>query len=112
MAPMGLPTLTSARRNRGSTPRLPPLPSPGDFTADRRLIGISALAAMTGAIAAVMAVVLLRLIGLFTNLFYYQRFSLALSLPAGTSLGPLAIAVPVMGGIVIGLMARYGSERI
>jgi len=109
---MGLRTLWSARGTKGSTPRLPPLPAPGDFTADRRLIGISALAAVMGLVAALMAVLLLRLIGLFTNLFYYQRASFALSSPAGTPLGPWAVVVPVVGGIIIGLMARYGSERI
>ena len=109
---MKLRTLWSARGSRGSTPRLPPLPAPGDFTADRRLIGMSALAAVTGAIAAVMAVLLLKLIGLFTNLFFYQQVSLTLRPPAGTGLGPLAVMVPVIGGLIIGLMARFGSERI
>jgi CIC family chloride channel protein len=109
---MRLRTLWSGRESTGSTPRLPLLPAPGDFTADRRLIGISALAAVTGAVAAVMAVALLRLIGLFTNLFYYQRLSLALVSPARSPLGPFAVAVPVIGGLLIGLMARYGSERI
>ena len=93
---MNLRTLWSARGSRGSTPRLPPLPAPGDFTADRRLIGISALAAATGALAAVIAVVLLRLIGLFTNLFYYQRVSFELIAPAGTPLGRFSVAVPVV----------------
>jgi H+/Cl- antiporter ClcA len=109
---MRLRTLWSARGSRGSTPRLPPLPAPGDFTADRRLITMSALAAVTGVIAAVMAVLLLKLIGLFTNLFYYQQASFALRAPAGTGLGPLAVLVPVVGGLIIGLMARFGSERI
>jgi len=105
-------TLWSVRGSEGSTPGLPPLPAPGDFTADRRLIALSALAGATGAIAAVVAVVLLRLIGLFTNLFYYQRVSFALVAPGGSPLGPLAVGVPVLGGLIIGLMARYGSERI
>ena len=110
---MKLRTLWSARASRGSTPRLPPLPAPGDFTADRRLIGISALAAAVGAVAAVIAVALLRLIDLFTNLFYFQRASRSRSPPAaGTTLGALAVLVPVVGGLIIGLMARYGSERI
>jgi H+/Cl- antiporter ClcA len=58
------------------------------------------------------ALALLRLIGFFTNFFYYQRFSSALVSPAGNHLGWWAVLVPVAGGLIIGLMARYGSERI
>lgn len=84
----------------------------GDFTADRRLIVLSGIALIIGAICAVVAVVLLKLIGLFTNLFFYQRVSMAFIGPAGNHLGPAVIIVPVLGGLIIGLMARYGSERI
>ena len=49
----------------------------GDFTAEFRLVGISAIAVVIGAVCAVVAVVLLRLIELFTNLFYFQEFSFA-----------------------------------
>ena len=53
------------------------------------------------------------LIGFFTNLFYFQKLSFAFSLaPADNTLGWLAVLVPVLGGLVIGLLARYGSERI
>ena len=55
---------------------------------------------------------LLRMIELFTNLFYFQEFSLRPHLPAGNTLGWLAVLVPVVGGLIIGLLARYGSERI
>jgi chloride channel protein, CIC family len=84
----------------------------GDFTADRRLIVISGMALVIGAICAVIAVVLLKLIGFFTNLFFYGRFSLALTSPAHNHLGPLVIVIPAVGGLIIGLMARYGSDRI
>jgi H+/Cl- antiporter ClcA len=84
----------------------------GDFTAGRRLLGISALAVATGAACAGVAVVLLWLIGLFTNLFYYHTFSGQLRPPAESPLGWWAALVPVVGGLIIGLMARYGSERI
>ncbi|MGH9609869.1 MAG: chloride channel protein, partial [Bryobacteraceae bacterium] len=84
----------------------------GDFTTTTRVIPISALAILIGFIAAFVAWALLRLIGLFTNLLYYQRVNDALSSPAGSTLGLLAILVPVLGGLVVGLMARYGSERI
>jgi H+/Cl- antiporter ClcA len=49
---------------------------------------------------------------LFTNLFYYQRWSVQMRSPAANHLGAWAILVPVGGAVVIGLMARYGSERI
>ncbi len=84
----------------------------GDFTTTTRVIPISLLAIVIGLIASGVAWVLLRLIGLFTNLFYYQRWSWAMVSPAGNHLGALAILVPVAGALIIGLMARYGSERI
>ena len=84
----------------------------GDFTATHRLLPIAALAVAIGALSAFVSLALLRLIGLFTNLFYYQRWDTALVSPAGNSLGLLAALVPVLGGLIIGVMARYGSERI
>jgi chloride channel protein, CIC family len=84
----------------------------GDFTTTIRVLPISGLAIVIGLIGAVVALVLLRLIGFFTNLFYYQRISTTMVSPAGNHLGWWAVLVPVAGGLVIGLMARYGSERI
>src|SRR5580698_480240 len=84
----------------------------GDFTTDWRVIPISLLAIAIGLISSVVAWALLRLIGLFTNLFYYHRWNTALVSPAGNSLGVWAVLVPVAGSLIIGLMARYGSERI
>jgi chloride channel protein, CIC family len=84
----------------------------GDFTTDWRVIPISLLAIAIGLISSVVAWALLRLIGLFTNLFYYQRWNTALVSPAGNPLGVWAVLVPVAGSLVIGSMARYGSERI
>ena len=84
----------------------------GDFTTDKRVIPISLLAIAIGLISTAVAWALLRLIGLFTNLFYYHRWNTALVSPAGNTLGAWAILVPVAGSLVIGLMARYGSERI
>ena len=88
-------------------------PTPrGDFTTTRRLLPITLLAVAIGAAAAVVAFALLRLIGLFTNLFYYQRFDTSLASPAGSGLGYAMALVPVAGALLIGFMARYGSERI
>ncbi len=85
----------------------------GDFTsANRRLLLLAAWAVPIGIVAALIAVALLDLIGFFTNLFYYGRLSFSFTSPSGNSLGLLAIGVPVLGGLLVGGMARYGSERI
>ena len=84
----------------------------GDFTATLRLIPISFLAIGLGILSAFVAWALLRLIAFFTNLFYYGRVSTIFVSPAGNHLGWFALLVPVAGGLVIGFMARYGSERI
>ena len=83
-----------------------------DFTVDRRVWLISAAAIFIGVCATVLAVFLLRLIGLCTNLFYYHRFSAGLVSPAGSPLGAWMVFVPVAGGLLVGLMARYGSDKI
>src|SRR6476620_6538699 len=88
-------------------------PSPlGDFTTRPRVITISVMAVFIGIVSAYVALALLKLIGLFTNLFFFQRFSTELVSPAGNHLGGFEILVPVIGALIIGLMARYGSERI
>lgn len=84
----------------------------GDFALDARLLRIATLAAVIGAASTVAARVLLDLIRFFTNLFFFQDFSLADRSPAGHTMGAWVIAVPVLGGLVIGLIARYGSEKI
>ncbi|HVB61074.1 MAG TPA: chloride channel protein [Ktedonobacteraceae bacterium] len=84
----------------------------GDFTTTPRVIFITALAVVIGAASAFIALLLLRGIGLFTNLFFFQRWSFALVSPAGNPLGLLELLVPVGGGIIVGMMARYGSKRI
>ncbi len=89
-----------------------PLEELGDFTTTIEVIPISLLAMVIGFIAAYVAWFLLKLIGLFTNVFYYQRIDTALSSPAGNHLGFYAVLVPVIGSLIVGLMARYGSERI
>ncbi len=65
----------------------------GDFTAEFRLIGISATAVAIGAVCAGVAVALLRMIDLFTNLFYFQQFSLEPPIPASNTLGWAAVLV-------------------
>lgn len=84
----------------------------GDFTTTWRVVPISLIAIGIGILSAFVALGLLRLIGLFTNLFFYQRWSSAFVSPAGNQLGAIEIVVPVVGALIIGFMARYGSERI
>ena len=83
-----------------------------DFTVDRRVLLLSSVALVIGAGGAVLAALLLRAIALATNIFYYGRFSTAAALPSGTHLGLYAVLVPIAGGIIVGLMARYGSDKI
>ena len=84
----------------------------GDFTTTGRVVPISILAIAIGVLSAWVALGLLRLIGLFTNLFFFGRWRTTLVPPAGNQLGALEVLVPIGGALVIGLMARYGSERI
>jgi len=70
------------------------------------------MAVVIGAIGACVAWFLLKLISFFTNVFYYQRLSTGFASPVGNHLGVYAIAVPVIGSLIVGLMARYGSEQI
>jgi chloride channel protein, CIC family len=83
-----------------------------DFTVDRRVWLLSAAAVVIGSGAAVLAVLLLKCIALATNIFYYHRVSFANVSPAGSTLGILMPLVPVVGGLIVGVMARYGSEKI
>ena len=84
----------------------------GDFTATWRVVPISLAAVAIGLLSACVALALLRLIGLFTNLFFFQRWDFALVSPAGNRLGAVEILVPVAGALIVGFMARYGSDRI
>jgi chloride channel protein, CIC family len=52
------------------------------------------------------------MIGFFTNLLYFHRLSVHLVSPNGNTLGVLAVVIPVGGGLIVGLMARFGSEQI
>jgi H+/Cl- antiporter ClcA/CBS domain-containing protein len=84
----------------------------GDFTTDRSVLIHSILAILIGALSAFVAKVLLWLIALFTNIAFLGRFSAGTGGPEQSHLGPWIIAIPVVGGLVIGFMARYGSEKI
>jgi chloride channel protein, CIC family len=85
----------------------------GDFTLTPRTLLITAVALVIGGASAVAAFCLLRLIGLLTNAVFYQRLSTSMRAP-GAVHHPwwLILAAPVAGGLLVGLMARYGSEAI
>jgi CIC family chloride channel protein len=96
----------------GARFHIPPVEALGDFTTTWRVVPISLLAIVIGVVSAYVALGLLRLIGFFTNIFFYQRVRFDLVSPAGHQLGWLVIFVPVIGGLIVGLMARYGSDKI
>src|SRR6202140_1327472 len=83
-------------------------PSPVQF----RLGYISLLGGLVGVIAGIVAFLLYNLIGLFTNLSFYHEWSFHFRSPANNQLGPWVIVMPVIGGIIVGFMAKYGSEKI
>ena len=70
------------------------------------------MAILIGVLATGIALALLDMIGFLTNLLYYQRLSVRLVSPNANQLGWLAVVIPVGGGLVVGLMARFGSEQI
>ena len=83
-----------------------------DFRTDRRVLLLSALAVPVGVTGALVAKALLWLIAVFTNAAFFLRFSAEPVTLPGHAFGWWGVAVPVLGGLVIGLMARYGSEKI
>lgn len=83
-----------------------------DFTMPRSVLKLIPISIIIGVLGAVIALVLLDLIGLITNLLYYQRFDLTLTSPRSNAIGWLAVLIPMAGGLIVGLMAYYGSERI
>lgn len=83
-----------------------------DFTTDARVLTIATIAVVVATVALFAGIVLLKLIRLATNIAYFGQFSLADLKLQDTPLGVAAVVVPVIGALIIGLMARYGSEKI
>lgn len=83
-----------------------------DFSTNRRVLLLSAMALAIGAISSLVAYALIWLIAAITNLAFYHRFSAAPAVPQGHHLGLWVVLVPVAGALIIGLMARLGSEKI
>lgn len=83
-----------------------------DFTRDKRVIVLSLMALLIGAMSAVVAYALVWLIAVITNIVFYQSFSAVFRSPDQHRLGYFIVFIPVIGGLVIGFMARYGSDKI
>ncbi|HLX63834.1 MAG TPA: chloride channel protein [Planctomycetota bacterium] len=103
----GLPVATSM----GDTLQSAHVP-PHSTLVDSRVLMISALAIAIAALAALTAEVLMHLIAFFTNVSFFGRASMQAASPAQNHLGAWVIAIPVIGGIIVGLMARFGSKAI
>lgn len=84
----------------------------GDFTLNRRVLLLCLLAVPIGCIAALVAKALLWLIAVFTNAAFFLRLSAAPVILTGHEFGWWGMIVPVLGGLIVGFMARYGSEKI
>jgi CIC family chloride channel protein len=83
-------------------------PPPAPF----RMLLVSFLAAAIGLVAGIVAFALYKLIGLFTNLFFFHRWSTDFSSAQHNHLGWMVIVVPVIGGLIVGVMAKYGTSKI
>src|SRR2546421_3302594 len=77
-----------------------------------RMVLVSFLAAAIGLIAGCVAFLLYKLIGLFTNIIFYHRFVAEFTSARHHQLGPWVIAIPVIGGLIDGLMAKYGTAKM
>lgn len=103
-----LPGFTVANGNGGESPEA----TLGDFTTTPAVLWLVPLAIVIGVLGAGISLALLDMIGFFTNLVYFQRISVHLVSPYGNSLGLIAVVIPIGGGLIVGLMARFGSEQI
>jgi CIC family chloride channel protein len=84
----------------------------GDFTTDRRVLILALMALAVGTFGAFAAGALIRLIWLVTNVVWFGKVSAASISLARATPGPIMVLIPALGGLVIGLMARFGSEKI
>lgn len=83
-----------------------------DYSADSRILYVSVLAAGLGSVSAVAAWALLEMIALFTNLFYFHRWSFVEHDPWQSGVHWWSPLMPVLGGLLVGLIARYLSPRV
>lgn len=102
-----IPISTSLRQFLNEEPLKPKRTS-----SKKRILYIAMLAVGLAGGVALIARLLVGLINLVTNLSFFGRWSLAESSPANATLGLWVIALPAVGGIIVGLMAFYGSKAI
>jgi chloride channel protein, CIC family len=98
------PTASDHDRTHASIDSPPPAPF--------RMLLVSCLASGIGLVAGVVAFALYKLIGFFTNLFFFHRWSTDFTSAQHNHLGWLVIVVPVIGGLIVGVMAKYGTSKI
>ena len=79
---------------------------------DLRVLWICTVAVLLGLLSSLIARVLVALIDLVTNLAFYGRWSMEAVSPSDNQLGLWVMVVPVIGGLIVGLMARWGSRAI
>ena len=96
-------------REAGASAEAPML---GDHSADRRMVMLAAMALIVGIGGAVGAWMLLKLIAIATNIFWRGRLSVEETDMAAHAFGPAVILMPLVGSLIVGLMARFGSEKI
>jgi CIC family chloride channel protein len=84
----------------------------GDFTTTPAILPLIPVAILIGVLSAGVALALLDMIGFITNAVYYQRLSVHLVSPNANTLGAIALVIPIGGGLIVGLIARFGSEQI
>ncbi len=107
MPPKSLPPDTSP-----VTTSLLPRRVAGDFTTDKRVLALIAMAVVVGTGGAFATWLLVSLISLVSNVVWFGKFSLAAESLAHARPSLWMLVVPVIGGLIIGLMARFGSEKI
>ncbi len=83
-----------------------------DKVVSKRLLFVSLQVIVNAILIGLIAKVLVLLINLITNISFYGNFSFEENGPAGNHLGLAVIIVPVIGALIVGVMARYGSEAI
>jgi chloride channel protein, CIC family len=98
------PTVTATGAHGGETTPAEP--------AQFRMVLVSCLAAAIGLIAGGIAFLLYRLIGLLTNISFYGRWVADFTSARHNHLGLWVIPIPVIGGLIVGVMAKYGSSKI
>lgn len=86
--------------------------TPATRGVDRRVLRIAMLAVLLAAVAAMVAQALMRLVWLITGISFHGVVSIEPQTPIGNRLGVWVIIVPAIGGLIVGLMARYGSRAI